>query len=43
MSEMTPEPNDDDLPPYFHEPEEEPGKEPEVNRPEEHLEPEEDD
>ena len=38
MSEMTPEPSDEDLPPYFHDPEDEP----EPSRPPEHLEPEED-
>lgn len=39
MNEMTPEPADEDLPPYFRDP----AEEPEAERPEEHLEPEEDD
>lgn len=38
MSEMTPEPADEDLPPYFRDPEEVP----EAERPEAHPEPEED-
>lgn len=37
MNQMTPEPEDEDLPPYFHDPAAEPAPE----RPEEHLEPEE--
>lgn len=38
MAEMTPEPTDDDQPPYFRDP----AEAPEADRPAEHLEPEDD-